>query len=114
MRIFKSFLLGLAISAAITVIVVNESSCYDPHAQDSKVVREVEAAGAGNISTYSVPGLAQWFSQRPELATKIASECAPIEKVASASWATSAEGSVCYVATRTAPPAPMMADQRTW
>ncbi|HEX3682122.1 MAG TPA: hypothetical protein VHU83_06220 [Bryobacteraceae bacterium] len=106
--------ISLVFWAAIPLIVVSETACYDPHAQDSKIVREVEAAGSGDISTYTVPGLAEWFSHRPELATKIADQCAPIARTAQANWRTSAEGTVCYVATRIAPPPPMVADQRAW
>lgn len=98
----------------VAVILGSEAGCYDPHAQGSRIVREVESAGAGNISTYTIPGLVQWFSHRPELAKKVASECAPIESGAGANWGTSAEGSVCYAATKMVPPPPMIADQRTW
>lgn len=98
----------------VATLVATESACYDPHAHDSKIVREVEAAGSGDISTYTVQGLTEWFSHRPELAKKVANECAPIAKTAPANWTTSAEGTVCYVATRMAPPPPITADQRTW
>lgn len=98
----------------IPLIIVIQIACYDPHAQSSRIVREVEAAGSGNISTYSVPGLTEWFSQRPEFATKIANECVLVARTAPANWTTSAEGAACYVATKTAPAPPMIADQRTW
>lgn len=100
--------------AAIPGIVVTQPGCYDPHAQQSKIVRQVEAAGSGDISTYTVPGLTEWFSHRPELATKVAKECASVARTAPANWATSAEGSICYVAARMAPPPPIIADRRTW
>ncbi len=109
-----SLALRLAIPAMIAAIVLSEAACYDPNAQQSRIVREVEAAGSGNISTYTLPGLVQWFSHRPDLATRVANECRPIESVAGANWGTSAEGSVCYAASKMVPPAPMIADQRTW
>ncbi|MBV8437256.1 MAG: hypothetical protein JOY95_07055 [Silvibacterium sp.] len=90
------------------------TACYDPHAQDSKIVREVEAAGSGNLSTYTLQGLEQWFMERPQLATKIAYECLPLRKTATANWLTTAEGSVCQAASATAPPPPMTADPRAW
>ena len=107
MEKFKTFL-----TAAVLVLI--QAACYDPHAQDSKIVREVEAAGSGDISRYTVPGLTEWFSHRPQLATKIANECVPIVRSAPANWATSAEGTVCFVAAQMAPPPPMVADPRTW
>ena len=88
--------------------------CYDPRAQESAVVREVEAAGAGNLNTYTQPGLAQWFSTRSELARKIAGECGPIAGNRGANWATSAEGTVCLAANRAQPLPQWTADQRTW
>jgi hypothetical protein len=111
MTSFGRLNLGLTLLAAIAV---GETACYDPHAHDSKIVREVKAAGAGDISTYTVPGLTEWFSHRAELATRIANECLPMAKTAPANWATSAEGTVCHVATRMASPPPITADQRTW
>lgn len=99
---------------AVTALLLILTACYDPHAQASKIVREVEAAGSGDISRYTVPGLTEWFSHRPQLATKIASECVPIARSAPANWATSAEGTVCFVATQMAPAPPLAADQRTW
>jgi hypothetical protein len=113
MKDLRQVTVGLIFLAVIPIVVVTQA-CYDPHAHDSKIVRELEAAGSGDISTYTVPGLTEWFSHRPELATKIANECGPIAKTAPANWATSAEGTVCYVAIRMAPPPPIVADQRIW
>ena len=111
MKYFRSLVVA---SFALMGIVTAQTACYDSHAHDSKIVGEVEAAGSGDISTYTVPGLTEWFSHRPQLATKIANECAPVAKTAPANWATSAEGTVCHVAMRMAPPPPITADQRTW
>ena len=96
---------------AVTLLL---AACYDPHARDSKIVREVEAAGSGSLSTYTLPGLEQWFGERPELAIKIAYECLSLRKTAGANWLTTAEGSVCQAAALTAPPPVPTADQRTW
>ena len=96
---------------AVTLLL---TACSDPHARDSKIVCEVEAAGSGSLSTYTLPGLEQWFGERPELATKIAYECLPLRKTAGANWLTTAEGSVCQAAALTAPPPVPTADQRTW
>ena len=98
----------------LAALVFFLNACYDSHAQDSKIVREVEAAGSGDLSTYTLQGLEQWFGERPQLATKIAYECFPIRKTATANWLTTAEGSVCQAAFATAPPPPMTADPRAW
>lgn len=111
---WASFGAGFLLATVIVLAVLSESSCYDPHAQESRIVREVEAAGAGNISTYTVPGLVQWFSSRPDLARTVAGQCAPLERAAGANWGTSAEGSVCYAAAKMVPSPAMVADQRTW
>ena len=78
------------------------TACYDRNAQRSAIVRQVEAAGAGDLSTYTQQGLTQWFSTRPQLAQQIAAECVPIAKVAPANWLTTSEGTVCHVATNRA------------
>lgn len=90
------------------------AGCYDPHAQQSKIVREVEAAGAGDLSTYTEAGLVQWFSSRPALATKIATECEPISRAATANWLTTSEGTVCHAADLMEPPPQYKADTRIW
>ena len=82
------------------LVMAGLTSCYDPHAQESKVIRLLEINGAGDLSTFSAPGLQQWFSTRPELAKQVAMMCGPISKTATANWATSAEGTACSAATR--------------
>ena len=69
------------------------AGCYDPHAQDSKIVREVQAAGAGNLSIFNYQGLALWLADRPALTRKVYAECVPISRAAPANWNTTAEGS---------------------
>ena len=91
-------------------------ACIDPHAQNSRIVREVEANGSGDLTTYTLPDLKQWFTQRPELAKKIAAECAPISANAQANWLRSAEGTTCSaaMAVNTWIPRDWKADQRKW
>ena len=96
----------------VTTIVL--SGCYDPHAQGSKIVREAEANGSGNLNTFTLPGLANWFSHRPQLATKIDGECRPLWTSGDANWVTTAEGTVCQAARAAVPPPPVTADQRIW
>ncbi len=102
-------LLGVAI-AGLTI----SSACYDPHAQESAIVREIEANGSGDLSTYTAPGLGQWFSVRPQFATRIAAECAPLARSSRANWITSAEGVACSAATQAAPAPIPVADTRSW
>lgn len=90
------------------------SGCYDPNAQGSTIVRQIEAAGSGNISTFTLSGLAEFFSNRPELAKRIATECLAIEPTRPANWATTAEGTACHAAIAMQPPPSFTADQRTW
>lgn len=90
------------------------AACYDPHAQESAIVREVEGQGAGNISTFTLPGLEQWFGatpQRREFAAHIAEECQPLTQHSGANWQSSAEGSVCLAANRMAAAPTITADK---
>lgn len=95
---------------ALGCLLWSGMACYDVHAQQSAIVREIEANGSGNISTYTAAGLAQWFSSRPQLALKIARECEPISKASQANWLTSAEGTACYAAAQASPPVNYQAD----
>ena len=102
------FLTGSFLTALIL------TSCYDPHAQSSPIVREVEAAGAGNLSTFTEPGVTEWFGKHPDLDRKILAECAPIFQRADANWYNTAEGTVCRSARRAEPPPVWTADPRRW
>lgn len=99
---------------AIVLAIVFVSGCYDPRAQNSRIVREVEAAGAGNLSTFTYPGLVDWFSKHPDVTKKIAGECAAAARNAPANWLTSAEGTTCRAAEVATPPPQFKADQRKW
>ncbi len=90
------------------------ASCYDPHARDSPIIRELQAAGAGDLSTFTQQGLGDWLGKHPKLATKIAAECLPIAQKAQANWNLTAEGTACQVAARSAPPPEYTADPRAW
>ena len=99
---------------ATVLAAVCLSGCYDPHAQDSRIVREVEAAGAGNLSSFTYQGLVDWFFKHPDVTKKIAGECAAVARTAPANWLTTAEGTTCHAAEVAAPPPQFKADQRTW
>ena len=72
------------------------ASCgYDPRAQESAIVREVEAAGSGNLDTSSPQGLGIWFGNHRQFANKISKECEPLLNKGDAHWAETAEGRVC-------------------
>ena len=49
MKHFRSLVVA---SFALMGIVTAQTACYDPHAHDSKLVREVEAAGSGDIDLH--------------------------------------------------------------
>ena len=96
------------------IAVLFLTGCYDPHAQDSPIVREVQAAGAGNLSTFTYQGLAEWFSHRPAFTKKIYAECVSVAQNAPANWTTTAEGTTCHAAQVMLPPPDITADTRTW
>jgi hypothetical protein len=105
----KTFLATCLLASFLVVV-----GCYDPQAQDSKIVQEVEAAGAGNLSTFNYQGLALWLADRPALTRKVYAECVPISRTAAANWNTTAEGTVCHAAATVLPPPNLTADTRAW
>jgi hypothetical protein len=88
--------------SALILFALIQLGCYDPNAHRSQIVREVEGAGAGDLRTYTAPGLRAWFAKRPDFAIHISTECRPLAKVAGANWITTAEGSSCQAAANAA------------
>jgi hypothetical protein len=88
--------------------------CYDSHAQQSAVVREVEASGSGNLDFSNPIGIAVYLSSRPELAKRLNYECEPLYLNGDAHWAETAEGHVCLAAHSVAPPTTWSADPRSF
>lgn len=100
--------------AAICLCFV--ATCHVPHESDSQIVKEVVAAGAGDASGFTDPGLSQWFSKHIEVAKKIASECVPISRNPTATWIFTAEGEACHAAALVVAwtPKEYRADPRAW
>ncbi|MGA8026199.1 MAG: hypothetical protein WB992_03580 [Bryobacteraceae bacterium] len=100
----------------ILLCICAAASCYDPHARESAIVRQIEAAGSGDISTFSEPGLVKWFGAHQEFAKQITRECIPLAQNKPASWIMTAEGTACHSASLAATwsPSPLVADQRSW
>ena len=65
----------------------------------SKIVQEVEAAGAGDLYRATEVSIVGWFNTRRVFAKKISQECAPMSKKAPANWAQTTEGKTCSAAT---------------
>lgn len=77
------------------------SACADPNAQNSAIVRRIEAAGSGDISSMTPPEIEQWFFRKgdPQLVASIAASCQQLEKSAAAGWdLRTAEGRSCMAA----------------
>lgn len=92
----KSGILVVAVAvAASTLIVWNHIS---PLGGGSRIVREVEAAGAGEVSRWGEPQLMPWFARHREFARKITEECRPIAERAPATWIFTPEGTACHSA----------------
>lgn len=105
----RFLLLSLIATSCLTL-----GSCYDPHAQGSRIVREIEANGSGGLNTFTLQGLVAWFGERPKFAAKINAECTPLWPASDANWITTAEGTACRAARIATPPPQMTADQRAW
>ena len=74
---------------------------------DSDIIRKVQAAGAGDVSSVSPQALEQWFTHHTNVAVEIANACMPIRKSANAAWGDSVEGKVCTAAVGPATFAPL-------
>jgi hypothetical protein len=91
------------ISAALALVLVS-SACFDglawpsAHTRGSQIVKAVAAAGAGDPAHFSERGLQIWFSQRSDVADRIAGECGQLRERADAEWANTPEGMVCQAA----------------
>jgi hypothetical protein len=94
--------------------IVALCGCYDPNAQTSVIVREVEAAGSGNMDVSSPIGLNTFFAARPELASRINTECEPLASHGDAHWAETAEGRICSAAHNNLPPTNWTSDGRSF
>ena len=86
-----------------SLMMVLQIGCYDPRAQESAIVREVESNGSGNLDVVTLPGLGEFFANRQALAAHIDQECAPRRAVADAHWIDTAEGKTCQAAHLIAP-----------
>jgi hypothetical protein len=64
----------------------------------SPIVKEVEDAGAGDVSKASAESLQTWFKQHWDLAYRIKLECSKVEPTKAADWRETTEGRVCKAA----------------
>ena len=65
----------------------------------SEIVKRVEAAGAGDVSSASRQSLEQWFKQHSDIAQETRKACEKVKPaVADANWGDSTEGRVCAAA----------------
>ena len=67
-------------------------------AAESKIVQEVQAAGAGQLDQTAEPAIQGWLGQHVEVAKRIGPECNVVMKSATANWSSSTEGRVCTAA----------------
>lgn len=75
--------------------------CYDPHAQSSAVVREIERNGSGDISSMTSQEVGAWLVNHNDrnLINRVAVACAPLRARAQAGWDyRTAEGRACTAA----------------
>lgn len=88
-------------------------SCYDPNAHSSKIVRELERNGSGDLSSMTTPEIGAWFANHddPKLVARINAECAQLRGRTDAGWTyRTAEGRSCAAAASLAPPVIPQAD----
>jgi hypothetical protein len=109
--VMRAFIVVLSGACAVFSL-----SCGQAGPRMSNIVREAEQAGAGNVSTFSEPGLYKWFGAHQDVAKRITEECRPLSEKAGAGWIMTTEGTVCHSASLAAAwaPKPITADQRAW
>lgn len=86
-------ILGLSFLTACGIVFKSNS----PASGTSKIVAQVEAAGAGPVDNASKEALFYWFRDRIPLTLAINKQCKEIRSSASAAWEDTAEGRVCAV-----------------
>jgi len=104
----------LAVVFAIMVAI----GCADPNAQRSAVVRRIEFAGAGDVSSLTAPELVEWIEHHPEkeaMFRDLNLDCAPLRIRAAADWSMrTAEGRVCSAVEQTDTYVPRDADKTAY
>src|SRR5687767_3497285 len=86
--------LGAGMAAMMLVGCARTGSTEPP----SAIVRKLQDAGAGDLSTASAASIQQWLGPRRALADEVEALCKPIRATAKVSWAETAEGRVCVAA----------------
>ena len=66
-----------------------------PAEPPSPIVRQLEAAGSGDLSHASADSIQQWLGSRRQLAIEVEDMCKTARAKAAANWADSTEGRVC-------------------
>lgn len=85
---------GMRLSSILMTLAL--ASCT--REPDSAIVRQVEAAGAGDVRAASNDALLDWFRKHPQVGQETRKLCEPIRKDAPAKWADTTEGRVCQAA----------------
>jgi hypothetical protein len=96
------------IKPILIVTLLLLTACGDPNAQSSSIVRQLEAAGAGNVASLTEPEISDWLARHNDrtLIARLNGECQPLRSRADASWTyRTAEGRICKaVASLDVPP----------
>jgi hypothetical protein len=100
--LLKNRVRSFASMAAALVLSLGGCAPAPQASSDSRIVREVEAAGSGPVENASVQSLFTWFEQHTHLANQINRECEQVKKTAAATWGDSREGHVCEAASESA------------
>lgn len=64
----------------------------------SPIVKQVQDAGAGDVSGASVESIQDWFKQHWDLAYQVKLECLKVEPTKATDWRDTTEGKVCKAA----------------
>jgi len=76
------------------------SACSNPElpASRSAIVKMVENAGSGDLSSTSSPQIEDWFRKHRDLAVQVDDTCKTPREKADANWQATTEGRICTAA----------------
>jgi hypothetical protein len=88
----KADMVGLAV-----VFTIGITGCHTPPVRPkSAIVRELQAAGSGNISQSNVAGIGMWFATQPQPVKRhFYEECVAATAKADSTWNATDEGKAC-------------------
>ncbi len=84
--------------AAFTSAVMVSCISTSQRPETSQIIKKMENAGAGDLSSANSESIEHWLAQRRALIDEIEALCNSRRKIADASWFETSEGRICRAA----------------